>query len=258
MPHYVYMLSNPSMPGLLKIGKTTTSPDQRMAELHSTGVPLPFTLELSFEVDDCHHRERLAHGALHDYRVAGNREFFRVSVQQAIDAMRPELGRYEVREFNKSNPLFAALVRKSEELNATLGALEEPLCDDAEIEEEDDFPSFEEYAAKRRREQSAVKQAEQERWDRVRAKAAAQRQERLDQEEAWILVREANTRWLRFVGWSELERCEMAEATDRLSVAVSNREVTSEMLIEFAAEIEAKIAQRRQLGRELRRTRRAA
>ena len=36
---YVYILTNPSMPGLVKVGKTTNTPNQRMSELHSTGVP---------------------------------------------------------------------------------------------------------------------------------------------------------------------------------------------------------------------------
>lgn len=39
----VYVLSNPAMPGLVKIGKTTRgSVDARLSELYSTGVPVPF------------------------------------------------------------------------------------------------------------------------------------------------------------------------------------------------------------------------
>ena len=49
---YVYILTNPSMPGLVKVGKTTTTPNQRMSELHSTGVPTPFELEFSISVND--------------------------------------------------------------------------------------------------------------------------------------------------------------------------------------------------------------
>lgn len=50
MGSFVYVLTNPSMPGLVKVGKTTTSPGQRMAELHTTGVPTAFELEFCAEV----------------------------------------------------------------------------------------------------------------------------------------------------------------------------------------------------------------
>ena len=38
MSEYIYILSNPSMPNLIKVGKTTKHPSKRMSELHSTGV----------------------------------------------------------------------------------------------------------------------------------------------------------------------------------------------------------------------------
>ena len=43
MPNIVYVLTNPAMPGMVKIGMTDR-PDvqRRMSELYSTGVPLPF------------------------------------------------------------------------------------------------------------------------------------------------------------------------------------------------------------------------
>jgi T5orf172 domain len=100
---YLYILSNPSMPGLIKIGKTTTSPNQRMSELHSTGVPTPFVLELSVEVHDCHASERATHSALAKYRVANNREFFRTSVKAALEAMLPVIGEYKIHEVQSSH-----------------------------------------------------------------------------------------------------------------------------------------------------------
>lgn len=75
------------MPGLVKVGKTTTAPHQRMAELHSTGVPTPFKLEFSLFVDDCHREERRVHGVLAEYRNATNREFFRLSPARARDIL---------------------------------------------------------------------------------------------------------------------------------------------------------------------------
>ena len=53
MPAIVYVLSNPAMPGLVKIGRTSRDRLQsRMDELHGTGVPLPFCCECAVEVED--------------------------------------------------------------------------------------------------------------------------------------------------------------------------------------------------------------
>jgi len=38
----VYVLTNPAMPRLVKIGQTTDKITSRMNELNTTGVPLPF------------------------------------------------------------------------------------------------------------------------------------------------------------------------------------------------------------------------
>lgn len=97
---YVYLLTNPSMPGLVKIGKTTSSPSQRMKELHTTGVPKPFELECAFSVEDCTNCERAAHVALAKHRIPG-REFFEVSVEVALKKIIPVLGDYSV-HFAKS------------------------------------------------------------------------------------------------------------------------------------------------------------
>jgi hypothetical protein len=93
---YVYILSNPSMPGLVKVGKTTTAPSQRMRELHSTGVPTPFETELTVEVANCDASERAAHRPLDAHRVSANREFFKVSPRNAIEAILPILGEYKL------------------------------------------------------------------------------------------------------------------------------------------------------------------
>lgn len=100
---YVYILTNPSMPGLVKVGKTTTTPNQRMSELHSTGVPTPFVLEFSISVNDCHSAERLAHKALHQCRVRANREFFQVTAKQAIEKILEVVDECEVVDFRESH-----------------------------------------------------------------------------------------------------------------------------------------------------------
>lgn len=54
---YVYVLSNPCMPGIVKIGKTTRSVEDRANELYQTGVPEPFKVEEFFHSPDCHELE---------------------------------------------------------------------------------------------------------------------------------------------------------------------------------------------------------
>jgi hypothetical protein len=82
----VYILANDSMPGLLKIGFTTTTAKARAHELSQhSGVPTPFlVLWSSDRVDRPEHLEKHAHGRLREYREQYNREFFRVDAAVAI------------------------------------------------------------------------------------------------------------------------------------------------------------------------------
>jgi hypothetical protein len=87
MKGFVYILSNPSMPGLVKIGRTTRSVEGRANELYQTGVPTPFVVERQVLTPDCEALESEVHNALADCRVNGSREFFRVSVPGAEFAL---------------------------------------------------------------------------------------------------------------------------------------------------------------------------
>jgi len=81
---YLYVLSNASMPGLLKIGFTTRPVAERVAELNSaTGVPSPFRIEACFERSNPKRDEALVRKRLSATRILG-REFFRVSVDEAL------------------------------------------------------------------------------------------------------------------------------------------------------------------------------
>ncbi|GBU07387.1 hypothetical protein AwDysgo_07180 [Bacteroidales bacterium] len=83
----VYVLSNSTMPGLVKIGMTSReSIDARMKELYSTGVPVPFDCEYACEVraSDCTKIEKALHTAFEPNRINNNREFFSIKPQQAI------------------------------------------------------------------------------------------------------------------------------------------------------------------------------
>ena len=81
---YIYCLSNESMPGLLKVGMTTRSPEDRARELHTTGIPLPFKVDFAKKVTNPNDIEALIHGRLSHYheRVNPRREFFRVSPEE--------------------------------------------------------------------------------------------------------------------------------------------------------------------------------
>lgn len=110
MKEYIYIASNHSIPGMIKVGSTTTSPHKRLSELQSTGVPTPFELEISIEVSSAHESESVAHYALARYRVADNREFFRVSVPVAIKKILPVIGDYKI-QFAKSSHGIEAIER---------------------------------------------------------------------------------------------------------------------------------------------------
>lgn len=85
---YVYILINDAMPGLIKIGRTTTSVKQRISELnHPAGIPLPFTCYYAARVEDCVKVEKRLHEAFGDHRVREKREFFRLSPHRAQAAL---------------------------------------------------------------------------------------------------------------------------------------------------------------------------
>jgi hypothetical protein len=83
-PQYLYVLSNKSMPGLLKVGYTRRDPARRVRELSSTEVPTPFEIRLVLIVRSGADSEMKAHRVLGRYRKNKNREFFECSEEEAI------------------------------------------------------------------------------------------------------------------------------------------------------------------------------
>ena len=111
-PGFIYVLINPSLDGLVKIGKTTRSPVNRVNELSSaTGVPTPFQLVYWAEFSDCDSAERVLHNIFTERgaRVSDNREFFRVQAHEAITAvislqqgmMSPEYATHPTRNYDE-------------------------------------------------------------------------------------------------------------------------------------------------------------
>ena len=79
----VYVLTNPAMPNMVKIGKTTKDVELRLADLYSTGVPLPFECEYAAKVKDVDKTEKAFHTAFEPSRVNPKREFFNINPEQA-------------------------------------------------------------------------------------------------------------------------------------------------------------------------------
>jgi len=92
MAETVYVLTNEAMDGLVKIGRTSNSVEQRIKELDNTSVPLPLQCFYAGEVEDSAFVEAHLHQAFSDKRVRGNREFFRIDpnqVKAAIQIAKP-------------------------------------------------------------------------------------------------------------------------------------------------------------------------
>lgn len=82
---YVYVLTNISMPGLVKIGFTSRSPEVRAKEIGgATGVPTAFEVYYSAKFKNAAAVEKLVHDALAANRVNQRREFFRISPEAAV------------------------------------------------------------------------------------------------------------------------------------------------------------------------------
>lgn len=85
----VYVLTNPAMLGLVKIGKTTQlEVADRMKQLFSTGVPVPFECAFACQVKDAAEVERALHFAFGDHRINPNREFFKIEAERVIAVLK--------------------------------------------------------------------------------------------------------------------------------------------------------------------------
>jgi hypothetical protein len=88
---FVYVLTNPSMKGLVKIGLTSENTERRARALsRHTGVPTDFEIAWDELVSDCEAVERRLHQRFAEYRVHERREFFRVPLRSAIAALQEE------------------------------------------------------------------------------------------------------------------------------------------------------------------------
>ena len=89
MAGFIYIMSNPAFPDLIKIGKSKKDPTtDRVSELNQTGVPEPFKVEYYAFVEDEDYLEQRVHSYFNTKRPNKNREFFSVGCAEAIDTIR--------------------------------------------------------------------------------------------------------------------------------------------------------------------------
>jgi len=84
---YIYCFSNPSMPGIHKIGMTERTPESRLSEANASDTwrpPTLYKIELAKKVSNPSQKEKTLHFLLERYtdRINPNREFFRVSIEE--------------------------------------------------------------------------------------------------------------------------------------------------------------------------------
>lgn len=87
---YIYILTNETMPGLCKIGFTMHKPSERVRQINAaTGVAQDFDVMYQFPCFNAHSLEKEIHIYLehNGFRVNKRKEFFNITVQQAISVV---------------------------------------------------------------------------------------------------------------------------------------------------------------------------
>ena len=86
---WVYVISSPSLPNMVKIGATRRlNPTVRVKELSSSSLPFPFKTHGFVFSDNCFDLESRMHCYFDNKRVAEDREFFYITPKEAIDALK--------------------------------------------------------------------------------------------------------------------------------------------------------------------------
>ena len=81
---WVYVLRNPTQPGIYKIGYNKLTPDERAKQIsNATGVALPYEVAWALRCFNGEQLEGETHRALKKFRVNQNREFFQISIEEA-------------------------------------------------------------------------------------------------------------------------------------------------------------------------------
>jgi hypothetical protein len=81
---WVYILTNPAMPELIKIGYTTNDPHTRAEQIsRGTGVPMGYEVAWAYKCYKGERIEKEVHKYFKKQRVSPTREFFKVALEDA-------------------------------------------------------------------------------------------------------------------------------------------------------------------------------
>ena len=141
MSGYIYCVSNVSMPSMLNIGITTTAPEVRLDDINGLSgkwrPPTPYKCEFAKRVCNIDKKITAIHRLLAKYRIHPEREFFRVSHEEAraifdllddedddayadIENKKTEIKGFEERMleclFQRADDLEADFIKRKEEL----------------------------------------------------------------------------------------------------------------------------------------------
>ncbi len=88
MREIIYILTNPVIPDLVKIGRTTNL-EERVRSLSShSGIPVPFEVYYACVVSDSIKTEKHLHDGFGDHRVNPKREFFRINPERVLSILK--------------------------------------------------------------------------------------------------------------------------------------------------------------------------
>lgn len=87
MRGWIYVISNKSMPGLVKVGYSTKDPEERAKELDQAGTPHPYVVEYDILIEgELYQVEQRIHHNLSS--CLEGKEWFRCTPEQAVIAIR--------------------------------------------------------------------------------------------------------------------------------------------------------------------------